>query len=60
MGDGGNIFNHAYLQARALQSTDRSLTACARSLYIDLNALHAVIDRHFCSGFSSGLSGKGS
>lgn len=55
----GDIFDHADFETRALQRTDCSLTACARSLHINLNRLHAVLHRCFCCGFRCGLCGKG-
>ena len=51
MGNGGNIFDHADLQAGALQRTDRSLTAGARALNIDFYALHSMYPSQFLLQF---------
>ena len=59
MGNGGNIFDHADLQAGTLQRTNRSLTAGARALNIDFYALHSMIDRNSCCSFSCSLCCEG-
>ena len=51
----GHVFDHADLEPCGLQRADRGLTACAGSLYKDLDGLHAVFHSNLSCGFRGGL-----
>ena len=51
----GNVFDHGYLKTGSLQRSDSSLSALSRTLYINLNILHAMLHSCPCSRLGSGL-----
>ena len=51
----GNVFDHGYLKTGGLQGSDGCLSALSRTLYINLNILHAMLHGCSCSCLGSGL-----
>ena len=44
MGDGGDVLDHVYFEARCLKGADGGLTACAGTLYVDLDVVMFIAE----------------